>query len=42
MRSTGIRIDSRMRSSSLFQLPPRSQAIMVDQAMLSTGLHSSG
>ena len=32
----------RMRCSSLFQLPPRSQAIMMAQARLSTGVQSSG
>ena len=42
MRSTGSRSAKRKRSISVFQLPPKSQAIMMAQARLSTGVQSSG
>jgi hypothetical protein len=41
-RSVGIKSASRSRSNSVLQLPPKSQAIMMAQARLSTGSQSSG
>ena len=42
MRFTGSLSARRMRSISVVQLPPRSHAIMMSQAMLSCGVHGSG
>ena len=42
MRSLGSLSANRSRINSVCQLPPRSQAIMMAQARLSTGVQGSG